>query len=139
MRAEALTAAHVRALEDIQAVHGLVEAEGLADELEAAGGWAVVDGDVLGVGGVFEQWRGTGLAWCILSRKWRRRAGEITGLVRATLFDAPFHRIETAVRCDFDGGHRWARRLGFELETPCARQWGPDRADYSIYVMVRNV
>ena len=133
-----LRAEHCLALSDFAPAHRTLKmTPEMAVDLEDVGGFAVLDGDVLAIGGIFQQWRGVGLAWAWLSRSWRRHARAITAAAEAHLSASDLVRIETAVRCDYAAGHRWARRLGFTLETPCARKWGPDGSDYSIYVRVR--
>ena len=41
---------------------------------------------------------------------------------------------ESTVRRDFALGQRWARMLGFEIETPVLRQFGPEGEDHVGYV-----
>ena len=38
---------------------------------------------------------------------------------------------------DFKQGHRWAKILGFELETPTLRAYGPAGEDHAGYVRIR--
>ena len=103
-------------------------------QIDLTGGTAAVDGDdVLAIAGVLPRWQGVGMAWAWLGLGWRRHARVITDAVRASLDVSPYDRIEAGVRCDYARGHAWMQRLGFELETPLARRWGPDGADYSIY------
>lgn len=107
------------------------------EDLVDIGGVAAVDGDVLAVAGIMPQWKGSGLGWSFLARGWRRHAKRITREVERYLRASEYHRIETAVKIDFAPGHKWAERLGFYLETPLARKWGPDGEDYSLYAMVK--
>jgi len=112
--------------------------EELAEEIALMGGFAGVDGDeVLGVGGVMETWKGTGVAWLWMSRAWRKYANTVTEYVRDHIKNHPLKRIEVGVLTDFSAGHRWAKKLGLEMETPLARKWGPDGRDYSIYVRIK--
>lgn len=133
-----LTAEHCMALSDVEQIHtGFEMTPKMAVALEEAGGFAAVDGgDVLAIGGIACQWQGVGLAWAWLSRRWRRHARAITSAMCEVLDKSPMHRIEVGVRCDFERGHRWVKAMGFELETACARKWGGDGRDYSIYVRV---
>ena len=108
-------------------------------ELEEIGGVSAIDdsGNVVAIAGVMPKWEGSGIAWAWLTRGWFKHARAITEEVIKGLEASPLDRIEMAVKIDFDRGHRWAKRLGFELETMAARKWGPDGATYSIYSRVR--
>lgn len=134
-----LRAEHAMALGHLAPAHtGFEMTAEMAVDLEEIGGFAAVDGaDVLAIGGILEQWRGVGLAWAWLSRSWRRHARAITASALRHLEDSDLHRIEVAVRCGFKPGAAWVDRLGFTLETPVARKWGPDGKDYSIWVRVK--
>lgn len=110
----------------------------LAVEMEELGGMAAIDGDkVLGVAGIVPSWRGTGHAWAWLTRDWKRHARAITNEVRRVVWENDLPRLEMAVRVDFKPGWRWAERLGFQLETPLARKWGPDGLDYALFARVK--
>lgn len=134
-----MTAEHAMSIASLEGIHsGFEITPSVALDLEEIGGTAAIrDGEVLAVAGILPQWRGVGLAWAWLGRAWRKEARAITDHIRATLDASDFHRIEAAVRVDYDRGHRWMQALGFQLETPVARAWGPDRADYSIWVRVK--
>ena len=137
---EPLRAEHVVGLDGLQDVGGFVSqvvTPELAVDLEECGGWAAVDGDPIAIGGIFKLRPGCGHAWTWLTRRWRRHARVITERVALELELTDMHRVEAAVRCDYAAGHRWATRLGFELEAPVMRKWGPDGADYALYARVR--
>jgi len=76
------------------------------------------DGEVLVCAGILELWHGRGFAWSIVSAHAGRRMLAITGAVRRMLDVAPFRRVECYVDAEFGPGMRWARVLGFRLETP---------------------
>lgn len=130
---------HVMSLRNVVAIHSAMEiTQEIANELSDLGGYAAVEGgEVLGIGGIFPQLWGGGLAWAWLSRSWRKHAREMTSGIKALLAESDYPRIEVGVLADFKLGHSWAERLGFYLETPLARKWGPDCLDYSIYVRVK--
>lgn len=130
---------HVMALKDFVDVHsGYVVDKDMAEDMAAIGGYAcIADGEVLGVGGVLPQLWGGGLAWAWMSRKWRKHAREATEGANKILDESEYERIEAGVLADFKAGHSWAKRLGFYLETPLAKKWGPDLKDYSIYVRIK--
>lgn len=134
-----LKAEHAMNLRGLEAVHsGFEITPQVALDLEEIGGMAALaDGEVVALAGILPQWRGVGLAWSWLGRGWRGHAREITERVALGLDESEFVRIEAAVRVDYARGHRWLQRLGFVMETPLARKWGPDGADYSIYARVR--
>lgn len=138
MQVVPMTAELAMSMTDLEPVFDAVEIDARAAvELEEAGGYAVIDGDdVIALFGVLERWQGVGYGWCFLSRKWRRNARAITGGVIDWLDKARFHRIEIGVKVGEYRAHSWAQRLGFQMETPVARKWGPDMGDYSIYVRV---
>jgi hypothetical protein len=136
-----MTAEHAMNLRGLEAIHaGFEITPAMAVDLEEIGGTSAIgdDGEVLAIAGILPQWRGVGLAWAWLGRSWRRHAREITYEVARGLAQSDYHRVEAAVRVEYQRGHDWIKRLGFELETPVARKWGPDGADFSIYVRVRN-
>lgn len=134
-----MTAEHAMSLVDLEQIHSGFELdEATALDLEDIGGTtAIINGKVVGVAGILPQWRGVGLAWAWLGRGWRAEARIITDHIRFVLDSADFHRIEAAVRVDYGRGHRWMKALGFSLETPLARKWGPDGMDYSLYARVK--
>jgi hypothetical protein len=45
-------------------------------------------------------------------------------------------RLELTVRFDFDEGHRWAKMLGFKVETPVMPFYGPEGEPHSMYVRI---
>lgn len=136
---EELKAAHVLCMKDLLPIHSGEITEELAESLERIGGFACIeDGEVLGVGGIMPKWDGVGLAWAWLTRKWTRHAKVITIAIDDHLSKSEFHRIEAGVKVGYDKGARWMKHLGFEMETPVARMWGPDKGDYSLYVRLRN-
>jgi hypothetical protein len=134
-----LTAEHAMSIANLEAVHsGFEITPQVAVDLESVGGIAGIrNGKVIGCAGVLPLWPGVGMAWAWLGREWRAEARKITGYIRGHLDEAEFHRIEAGVKVDYSKGHRWMRMLGFELETPVARKWGPDGGNYSIWVRVK--
>lgn len=133
-----LKAEHVLMMGELVDIHAGTELTAeLAVDLEQIGGTAaVVDGEVVGIAGIMPKWEGSGIAWAWLAKNWRRHARDITNEIRRVLDASELDRIELAVKVDFERGHKWARMLGFDLETLSARKWGPDGGSYSIYVRV---
>lgn len=138
---EPLTAEHAMRLGPLEGIHsGYEMTPEMAAEAEVSGGYAGIDdgGNVLAIAGVAQKWPGVGLGWAWLAKGWRKHARRITAEVITVLNQSDFPRIEMGVLCDFEKGHRWAERLGFEVETPCAKSWGPDGKDYTIYVRLKS-
>lgn len=117
-----LTQAHVRALtpQAEQAFESLEERIEYAMDYAAAGPAfaALWQENVLCVGGTVQVWPGRGIAWSLVSANAGPHMVALTRLVRCVL-DAPnFKRLEMCVDAEHDAAGRWARLLGFELETP---------------------
>lgn len=114
------------------ALYGLTDAT-LA-ELERGTNWTVVaDGEPLACGGVIQQWPGRHIAWMYLGKMTAPHMLWLTREVLATLSKIT-GRIEFTVREDFSEGHRWARMLQFEVETPKMLRYAPDGASHTGYV-----
>lgn len=134
-----LTAEHAIRLGPLEPIHGGFEmTPEMAVALEEVGGTAAVedDGTVIAIAGILPRWEGVGLAWAWLTRGWRKHARRITEEITAELDKGQYHRVELGVKHGFVRGEKWAKRLGFELETPLAKKWGPDGGNYSLWVMV---
>ena len=102
--------------------------------LEQSRAWTgVIDGRPLACGGFMEQWPGRTLAWMYLNRDSAPHMVSITRAVKAQLAKVK-GRIEFAVRADFPAGNRWAMLLGFEVETPIMKAYGPEGEDCIGYV-----
>jgi hypothetical protein len=97
-----------------------------------------VDGRVIACAGVVEYWKNRGEAWAFVDRKCKREFLALHHIVRDFLDHCPVRRIEAAVSTTFSAGHRWVRALGFELEAPILRAYGPDGGDCSLYARVRD-
>ena len=104
------------------------------DTLERANSWtAVVDGDPVACAGTLQQWPGRHLAWAYITRGTLPLMSWITDEVQRNLAGVK-GRIELTVRKDFPVGQRWARTLGFEVETPLLRAFGPEGEPHVGYV-----
>ncbi len=106
---------------------------GLMESLGSRTG--VVDGDVVFCAGVVPQWPGRYTAWALLSENSGPHMTWITRAVRAGL-ETVQGRVELTVRVDFPPGQRWAEILGFHVETPLLRKYGPDGEDHIGYVRI---
>ena len=102
--------------------------------LEKENSWTlVIDGDPVACGGTMRQWKGRHTAWMYLNFNTRRHMLAITRAVSDKL-DQVGGRIEITVRRDFVVGHRWAKMLGFDVETPVLEAYGPEGEDHVGYV-----
>ena len=99
---------------------------------------ALDDGTTLFCGGTLQQWPGRHLAWALIDVK---AAPHMLFITRATrkFFDEIQGRIEFTVRCDFPAGHKFARLLGFQVETPLLKAYGPEKEDHVGYVRFNQV
>lgn len=81
--------------------------------------WTALDGDEpIACAGVVEVWEGRAYAWALLSEHAPPHLLTLTRVIRSRLAALPYRRVEMAVDAGFDAGCRWARMLGFRLETP---------------------
>lgn len=76
------------------------------------------EGRVIAHMGILHQWEGRALAWALLGPDLLRYMLPLTRAVRFYLDGCGYRRIEACIDIDHDQGHRWARLLGFECETP---------------------
>ena len=121
-----LTEERARALVPQAAQSDTSEAERIAmilAQAEAGPTTAVVHavtGEVLCLGGVLteEAWPHRGVAWSVLSASAGPHLLPITRALKTWLGDRGLARIELYVDAQFPQGSRWARLLGFNLETP---------------------
>ena len=107
--------------------------------LEAAGPAfsALYVKEVIACAGVMEVWSGRLQAWALLSPCGPERFLRVHRAVAHFLVQQKARRIETAVDCAFEAGHRWARLLGFRMEAPVMLRFGPDGRDAALYARVR--
>jgi len=108
-----------------------------AEMLEEVGGSFsyLVDGEIVACGGLIEQWAGRHQAWMFFTPAAGKHMLAITSRIKRTLEVTP-GRIEMTVIKDFELGHRWAKMLGFGVETPCLKAYGPAGEDHVGYVRV---
>lgn len=96
----------------------------------------MVDGEVIACAGVVTQWATRHTCWALLGPTAPKHIRWITQEVRKVLAAVP-GRIELTVRFDFPAGQKWAEMLGFEVETPCMKNFGPEGEDHVGYVRIR--
>lgn len=96
------------------------------------------EGDILFVGGCVELHKGVGEIWAVLSEDAIRRQGLfITKGAKDFLdmlqLEEGYHRLFATVDTGFVAGHRWARILGFHLES-ILEKYRPNKRDAALYV-----
>ncbi len=96
------------------------------------------EGRVLACAGVIEMWPDRAMAWAWISSVAGPYFAGVHRAVRRFLDVCPFRRVELTVLAGFEPGMRWARMLGFTLETPePMRAYGVDGCDYYLWARVR--
>jgi hypothetical protein len=101
--------------------------------LEKQNSWsAVVDGKPIACGGTICHWPGRHQAWMYMTPQTSGHMRFITRAVQSGL-EKVKGRIEFTVRADFPQGQRWAEMLGFGVETPCLKGYGPQGEDHIGY------
>lgn len=107
-------------------------------QLERQNSWTVVvDGFAIACGGTMMQWPGRHIAWAYLNPYTGPHMLFITQAVEKKLAEVD-GRVELTVRKDFEKGHRWAKMLGFRVETPTLEAFGPLGEDHVGYVKVNQ-
>lgn len=88
-------------------------------------------------GGFVEYWAGRAEAWAVVNQDCKREFLAMHRQVVELMDMVPFKRIELAVEIDFKPGHRWAKKLGFDLEAQRLRRYMPTGGDVSLYARVK--
>ncbi len=83
-------------------------------------------------GGVLPVWDGVGSVWCVMSNDVRNHGLELTKKVRFLMNDTmefySMHRLNAIVSVNKPEYVRWARLMGFEIETVLEKA-APDKTD----------
>ena len=105
--------------------------------LEQHRSWTAIDenGAPIACGGLVEIWPGRYSAWAYLNEMSAPHMLAVTRYALECLKEVK-GRLELTVRCDFDEGHRWARMLGFHVETPVMPFYGPEGEAHTMYIRV---
>lgn len=129
---------------DLQAEQSEAAAQ-LRDEnytraLSAHDSWTgIIDGRVVACAGCITLWPGRHQVWAVISAT--IGASGMLQLSKAVLRGLALKtgRIEAIVAADFKAGHRWARLMGFQLDTPVPmRRWFPGGGDACLYSRVQD-
>ena len=92
--------------------------------------------ECMGVAGVYDVHPGRAMAWALLSCNIGPHMLSVTRKVRFVLNSINVKRIECLVPYEFAAAHRFARMVGFELETECMRHYNVDGSHVSAYVRI---
>lgn len=102
--------------------------------LEQQNSWTLVaDMTPVACGGTMQLWPGRHTAWTYLNKNTGKHMVAITKAALDGLAKIK-GRIELTVLHDFEQGHRWARILGFKVETPEMPMFGPNGETHTGYV-----
>ncbi len=101
----------------------------------------VLDGEIVGCGGIDPLWKGVGEVWVMLTYdigKCPREAYEaIRDGLNKLIEDNKLWRVQAWGRIGFDKGHTLFRHLGFKPEG-IAREYSPDGVDCILYAIVKD-
>ena len=100
----------------------------------------LVDGVIVGCGGIKKLWNKTGEVWLMLSpnvHKFPMRTAEciFKGIIQL-IDDNDFVRLQGWCRVDFPQAHTLFRHLGFTVEGR-ARKYTPDQVDCLLYARIK--
>jgi hypothetical protein len=100
--------------------------------------FSVVRGDrIFLCGGVIQYWPGRGEVWAIFDKEIKGDFFRLHKIALRFLDVLPMKRIEAVVNVDFKQGHRWAKLLGFKLDSERLKHYFSDGADAALYSRVR--
>lgn len=101
----------------------------------------VVDGKVVGCGGVRILWNGVGEAWAIFSKdiiKYPKEAYYyINKFLHIIIKDQNLHRVQAYVRTDVNIAVKYIENLGFKRES-MMKKFSYDKKDYYMYVLLKE-
>jgi len=91
--------------------------------------------------GAWQLWHNRAYVWAFVAGDITPYTfGEVHRYARSFLTALPFRRLEMAVDVDFENGHRWAKAMGFWLETPKPmKAFHADGRDAMLYARINEV
>jgi ribosomal protein S18 acetylase RimI-like enzyme len=102
----------------------------------------LVDGRIVGVGGLDEMWTGVGEVWMYLAHDTdaypKLTYKIIRDGIKKLIEDNDFWRVQAWGRVDFDKAHTLFKHLGFKPEG-IAKKYTPDKVDAILYAKVKDV
>lgn len=122
-----------------ETLNGIVVGDDVLRQMQAHNSWTgVVDGEPVACAGTVMQWPGRHTAWAYMCKGSGPHMRWITQEVLKRIVDIK-GRIELDVLANFKAGHRWARTLGFRVEAPLMKAYGPAGEDFVGYVRLNDV
>lgn len=118
----------------------LLEPENAAFIAQHGGAFTFMDDAeelVVACGGTVCVWGNRRMAWAFFTPMAGVHMRAITRFVKLVLEGVP-GRVELTVRCDYPKGHRWAKMLGFHVETPLLEAFGPSGEDHVGYAKINR-
>lgn len=116
----------------------MVSGKGYGEALAQGEAWTGIDdGRIVACGGVCPLHGYMGNAWAMIAADLKNGFLIVHRVAERVLSSYPAQRIEAHIDCDFENGHRWAKVLGFELESLRMRKFTPDGRDVALYARVR--
>ena len=105
-------------------------------------GWAytaLIEGKILGIGGVVVYWPGVAEGWYCLSEEANNHKISLVHCIKkvtAKAFkDLNLHRLQTTIRLDFTQAKELVEHTGFELEG-VMKKYTEDKQDAYLYALV---
>lgn len=88
--------------------------------------------------GIYPVYKHRAMAWSFMGEGAGPHMVAITRKVKQVLDSWGGERVEMIVDFEFKAGHRWAKMLGFEVETLRMRKHGATGNDESCYVRIKE-
>lgn len=141
IRFERMTIEHARAIRPQPSQNDLTEDERVTELVSAStkgDAWTFFAGDkLLGIAGITALWSGRAMVWMLMDEGAGRHLLPLTRFLSAMIDEYGYPRVEMFVDATFAAGCRWAKMLGFTLETPVpARRYMPNGNDAYLYARV---
>ena len=99
----------------------------------------LVDGKIIGTGGVVILWESVGEGWIILTKDVNEYKTEailcIRKLMNQAIKELKLRRLQMIARTDFPKAQKLAKTLGFQCEG-CMKNYLPDGSDCFLYARV---
>ena len=112
--------------------------DGQADLMEKTYSQSIiVEGEVMGCGGIIEFWRGRGQLWALFNERSGIKMMSTFRAIQRFIETATFKRIEIAVPYELAVGHKRARLLGFKLECEKAECYLSNGGAASLYSRIK--
>lgn len=107
-------------------------------------GWAktaLIDGKIVGVGGVVQYWPHVAEGWYCLSKEAAQYKTQMVKCIRKiteqAIKELDLHRIQSTIRVDFERAIKLAEFVGFKCEGKMAK-YTADGFDAYIYAIVKE-